>query len=169
MPDWAPPPRPRPDAAARRRAGSDPPSMRPSPGRSLRGMMSAGRSPAPGSARSVAAVNLLRRSSAPVRLSVTAATDRADSLLRGSRKADPPSRHERAAPLRCRGRTGPGTAGPVCGRVETDRQTEKRNHDESDRREALVEGGDHERLESGRSKAGAGIDPCRPRRWRGGP
>ena len=28
---------------------------------------------------------------------------------------------------------------------------------------------DHERLESGRSKAGAGIDPCRLRRRRGGP
>ncbi len=66
-------------------------------------MMSTGRSPGSGSARSVAAVNLLRRSSAPLRPSVTATTDRADSLLRASPKADPPSRHERAAPLRCRG------------------------------------------------------------------
>ncbi len=57
----APPPRPPDGETARRRAASDPPSMRPSPARSLGRMMSAGRSPASGSARSPAAVKALPR------------------------------------------------------------------------------------------------------------
>ena len=91
------PPRPPDGGKARRRAGSAPPSMRPSPGRSVDRLRSAGRSPASGSARSTAAVNLLRRSSAPLRPSVTATTDRADSLLRASRKAGPRFSTRRAA------------------------------------------------------------------------
>ena len=45
-----------------------------------------------------------------------------------------------------------------------DRQTEKRNRDESDRREALVVRRRSRTAGIWRSRAGAGIDSCRPRR-----
>ena len=116
----APPPR----TPAQRNGGAAPvqtaPSPRPSPGRAPAGIMSAGRFPASGSARSPAAVNPLARvfRSAPA-LRVTAATDRAGRFLQASRKAGPRSRRTSAAPCPAplSRRTGAETTSATSGRV----------------------------------------------------